>query len=667
MKAKLLSLLCAAALTSAFGETTYRLALRDEAGHFLGTDDSVSYYYRVYDLTQQKYLHDPTYRYEIKLIDGGTHNVEFVADSSSWDPDYRAKEGDELRLEIYDAKNDFTKIGTVDDLPRVSEGETEILTPMIMALPQPGAATSNSLDLVHQLADNDSAVYWALWCAEAEGDFGGGWSEEAERKWKVGCDPYVGALSKEEVVSALTEAGYPDLSRPDSFDCDLQVSDEGVITACLTSAPGHVYTIWKEKAGVISILATEVVRVTSEKTSGELTLTAALPTEELGSCLVKLTIDGYLIDSRPFSPRPLGVTVNGVDVVEGSGDGWNYDKVRLTLSEPGSYVLSGTNVDNRVSVLVATDATVKLENLVLTTAASPIVIETNRTVVVELKGENTLRATGTDRAGLFVDRFSSLKITRAADASADDATLRAYGADGGAGIGCGKYEMMGDIEIAGGTIEAVGGYRAAGIGAGWGGGAGSEGENPKIATIVISGGTIKAASVSYSYSGIGKGYMSHPVNGVIIGGNIIAATVFPYPTNGKEERVYRVMIEGLTGEEAIALGGLPATYGTNDIHAVDGKIVVWLPNRRYVFSVDGVPYEATVNGKETTAQSYDLTAVIRMGEDGHAIVEPSESVEGCTYSVIASETLDFKDTAILPIGLIEDPKYRFFKVVISSH
>lgn len=667
MKAKLLSLLCAAALTSAQGETTYRLALRDEAGHFLGTDDSVSYYYRVYDLTQQKYLHDPTYRYEIKLIDGGTHNVEFVADSSSWDPDYRAKEGDELRLEIYDAKNDFTKIGTVDDLPRVSEGETEILTPMIMALPQPGAATSNSLDLVHQLADNDSAVYWALWCAEAEGDFGGGWSEEAERKWKVGCDPYVGALSKEEVVSALTEAGYPDLSRPDSFDCDLQVSDEGVITACLTSAPGHVYTIWKEKAGVISILATEVVRVTSEKTSGELTLTAALPTEELGSCLVKLTIDGYLIDSRPFSPRPLGVTVNGVDVVEGSGDGWNYDKVRLTLSEPGSYVLSGTNVDNRVSVLVATDATVKLENLVLTTAASPIVIETNRTVVVELKGENTLRATGTDRAGLFVDRFSSLKITRAADASADDATLRAYGADGGAGIGCGKYEMMGDIEIAGGTIEAVGGYRAAGIGAGWGGGAGSEGENPKIATIVISGGTIKAASVSYSYSGIGKGYMSHPVNGVIIGGNIIAATVFPYPTNGKEERVYRVMIEGLTGEEAIALGGLPATYGTNDIHAVDGKIVVWLPNRRYVFSVDGVPYEATVNGKETTAQSYDLTAVIRMGEDGHAIVEPSESVEGCTYSVIASETLDFKDTAILPIGLIEDPKYRFFKVVISSH
>lgn len=668
MKAKLLSLLCAVALTSAFGETTYRLALRDEAGHFLGTDDSVSYYYRVYDLTQKKYLHDPTYRYEIKLIDGGTHNVEFVADLSSWDPDYRAKEGDELRLEIYDAKNDFAKIGTVDDLPRVSEGETEILTPMIMALPQPGVATRNPLDLVHQLADDGSAVYWALWCAEAEGDFGGGWSEEAERKWQVGCDPYDGALSKAEVVAALTDAGYPDLSRPDSFDCDLQVSDEGVITACLTSAPGHVYTIWKEKAGVISILATEVVRVTSEKTSGELTLTAALPTEELGSCLVKLTIDGYLINSSPFSPRPLGVTVNGVDVVEGSGDGWNYDKVRLTLSEPGSYVLSGTNVDNRVSVLVATDATITLDNLVLTTSASPFVIETNRTVVVGLKGESTLRATGTDRAALFVDRHSSLKITSSTASTDEVPILRAFGAENGAGIGCGKWEMMGDIEIAGGMIEANGGRRAAGIGAGWGGGAGDDTPiTPKRATIVISGGTVKAGTaVSTMSSDIGTANQSWPVNVIITGGSVMASKISLDPKNDSDKRIYRVTIDGLASTEPIALGALPAGYGTNDIHAVDGKIVVWLPSGRYVFSVDGVPYEATVNGKDTTAQSYDLMAVIRMDEDCHAIVEPSESIEGCSYSVIASETLDFKDTAILPIGRIEDPKYRFFRVRVSA-
>lgn len=665
MKAKLLSLLCAAALASAFGETTYRLALRDEAGHFLGTDDSVNYYYRVYDLTQKKYLHDPTYRYEIKLIDGGTHNVEFMADSSSWDPDYRAKEGDELRLEIYDAKNDFAKIGTVDDLPRVSEGETEILTPMIMALPQPGVATRNPLDLVHQLADDDSAVYWALWCAEAEGDFGGGWSDEAERKWQVGCDPYGGALSKAEVVAALTEAGYPDLSRPAEFSCSFSVSDYGEITARLTVAPGHVYTLWQEKAGVRRCFKTEVVSVSPDAPSGELTITTEVPTDEIYECDIELTIDGYPIKTIHYKPWPLSVRVNGVDVVHGAGAGWKYSNRLLVLSGEGPFVLAGANTSGRVSVRVSTDTTIKLDNLTLT-ADNPFVIESGHQVVVALKGWNYLTATGDDYAAIWVDHDSKLTLDRAEASS--DARLQARGGKYGAAIGCGYNALIGDIEIKGGRIRAEGGEFAQYD-------IGIPGNNPRygsFTTIKISGGTVDARYIGANYTQslpppFGSGSGDH-AKVTINGGSVIANMTSPSPKNAEGASVYAVQIENLMPNKPITLAGLPEYYGTNDVFAVSGppSVCLWLPSGTYTFSDDGVPYLATVRTSRTTATKMDFWAVIELDEEGRAIVNPNKKISGCSYSVIASETLDFKDTAILPIGLIEDPKYRFFRVRVSA-
>lgn len=664
MKAKLLSLLCAAALTSAFGETTYRLALRDEAGHFLGTDDSVSYYYRVYDLTQKKYLHDPTYRYEIKLIDGGTHNVEFVADSSSWDPDYRAKEGDELRLEIYDAKNDFAKIGTVDDLPCVSEGETEILTPMIMALPQPSTSV-RPLDLVHQLADDGSAVYWALWCAEAEGDFGGGWSDEAERKWKVGCDPYGGALSKAEVVAALTDAGYPDLSRPTEFSCDLSISEYGevAVAARLTVAPGHVYTFWQEKDGVRRCFKTEVVSVSPDAPSGELTIKAEVPTDEIYECDIELTIDGYPIKTIHYKPYPLMVKVNDVWIDQKSGDGWSYANKCLTLSGSGPFIISGVETAGRVNILVTTNTTVELRGLWLTTKTSPLIIESGCNVVLALKGDSILRSVGESYAAVRVKDGSKLTIARANDA-ADTAQLQAYGGSYGAGIGGGGRESCGEIEIAGGRVKAIGGERAkADIGI-----ADSSPATGVFATIVISGGTVEAdyiGAVTTPYIPFFGGGDHAKVT--IDGGSVVSSTISPSPKNSAESSVYQVVIKGQVTDRPIKFEGLPKSYGTNDIYSDSAyKVYLWLPNATYTFSANGTPYWVRVNGQSATATKFDFYAVIEMDEKGRAIVSANKHIQGLAFYVIASETIDFKDCKIFQVGrVIDEPKYRFFRVGVQ--
>ena len=418
----------------------------------------------------------------------------------------------------------------------------------------------------------------------------------------------------------------------------------------------------------------------------------------------------------------VGLTVNGVDVAFGSDEGWSLANDVLNLTGEGPFVLSGADADERISVLVDTDATVTFDNLSLACKATPFTVATNRVVTLLLKGDNGLTAKGDGRAAVHAYETSSLVIDRAEGCTDAEAQLVALGATGGAGIGCGRNEMMGDIEIKGGTIEATGRNRGAGIGAGEGGGAGGVGKDPRRAKIVISGGVVTAQGGDWA-AGIGAGYQSWgprieiaggqvkatggknsssdigsavqpnsrsyttiAISGgtveaerlgwsgydpqtkaqvTITGGSVLANAVAPDPTNGVAT-VYRVTVEGLTDEGVVTLGGLPAGYGTHDIFAVDGKVCLWLPDGRYVFSVDGVPYLAKVAGGDTTAKVLNLTAVIRMGEDGHAIVEPSESVEGCTYSVKASETLDFTDCVIVPVGRIEDLRYHFFRVIVLA-
>ncbi len=114
---------------------------------------------------------------------------------------------------------------------------------------------------------------------------------------------------------------------------------------------------------------------------------------------------------------------------------------------------------------------------------------------VILKGENMLKS-GENRAGLEVSSGRSLTVSQNSTGS-----LTATGGHLGAGIGGSNYKGIdgqgdaGSITINGGTINAISGNQAAGIGGGHGGRRGN---------IVISGGTVTATTdTPQSYGAIG--------------------------------------------------------------------------------------------------------------------------------------------------------------------
>ena len=108
---------------------------------------------------------------------------------------------------------------------------------------------------------------------------------------------------------------------------------------------------------------------------------------------------------------------------------------------------------------------------------------------IELDGDNELKS-GSSNAGLEKNGDESEGTLTIKDDKGKDGSLTAEGGtDGGAGIGGGHERSAGNIEITGGTIEAVGGAGAAGIG----GGVYGPGHD-----IEISGGKVSATGGSYS-------------------------------------------------------------------------------------------------------------------------------------------------------------------------
>lgn len=181
----------------------------------------------------------------------------------------------------------------------------------------------------------------------------------------------------------------------------------------------------------------------------------------------------------------------------------------------GIYISNGVTVDLTIENLNIT----KSEDI-----SSCISVGYGATLNLTVKGENNLKATGWGSAGIEVmgQTKATLRIT-----SASTGTLTAvggygskqFGSYGGAGIG-GMARItsdirkiyVGDIIIEGGTVNAVGGYQAAGIG-------GTIGESG--ANITITGGTVNATGGSYG-AGIGGGFNGnvHSIN--IKGGTVTA-------------------------------------------------------------------------------------------------------------------------------------------------
>lgn len=181
----------------------------------------------------------------------------------------------------------------------------------------------------------------------------------------------------------------------------------------------------------------------------------------------------------------------------------------------GIYISNGVTVDLTIENLNIT----KLEDI-----SSCISVGYGATLNLTVKGENNLKATGWGSAGIEVmgQTKATLRIT-----SASTGTLTAVGgygskqfaSYGGAGIG-GMARItsditniyVGDIIIEGGTVNAVGGYQAAGIG----GTIGKSGAN-----ITITGGTVNATGGSYG-AGIGGGFSGNVDSITISGGTVTA-------------------------------------------------------------------------------------------------------------------------------------------------
>ena len=335
-----------------------------------------------------------------------------------------------------------------------------------------------------------------------------------------------------------------------------------------------------------------------------------------------------------------GVSVNGTDITEGSGEGWTFADKALTLSGPGPYVLSGLDLDGAVHVRQEASATVVLSNLLLRTSLQGCPAysvgcaetgETSSTAVhaeIRLYGANLLanavQSAGSlvRQSGISVWRGSSVRIDKAEGLTNAEAYLWAEGGAGSAGIGGCRDGSAGRIVISGGTVYAKGGVGAAGIGggdyagtdgevAGWvkieggmveavGGaearaiGAGREVKSGEGYDIRIEGGTVNATQGEIASSSTDDG---HPVR--IIGGNVTGPVV-----NSQDEvgnRLWRVTVPDL-GEDPGVIAGLPNGYGTKDVVPIDGNVYLWLPNGTYDFTVNGASYMARVAGGNSVAR-----------------------------------------------------------------
>ena len=195
-----------------------------------------------------------------------------------------------------------------------------------------------------------------------------------------------------------------------------------------------------------------------------------------------------------------------------------------------------------------------------------VTVQGDHEAAIELDGDNELKSGGKN-AGLEKNgNESSGKLTIKDDNDTKGSLTAKGGEGGGAGIGGGYESGAGNIEITGGTVEAVGGEGAAGIG----GGVYGPGRD-----IEISGGKVSATGGSYSgdprpgAAGIGDGAgawseidpdapPSNP-NHIIISGDAEVEAKAGASTGGKTAAIGG----GIVGE-------IPNDALSNDDHKVTG-------------------------------------------------------------------------------------------------
>ncbi len=170
----------------------------------------------------------------------------------------------------------------------------------------------------------------------------------------------------------------------------------------------------------------------------------------------------------------------------------------ITIPNGAKVTLNGVNISTTGPGIICNGtATIVLEgtNSVTSTDNTAVQIGTlSKTLTIS--GSGSLTATGGGGAGIgsgkVLDYCGNIVI--------NGGTVTAIGGERAAGIGSvyqeGSYSSCGDITINGGTVTATGGEEAAGIGGGGGKSCGN---------ITINGGTVTATGGSYC-AGIGSGF-----------------------------------------------------------------------------------------------------------------------------------------------------------------
>ena len=197
-----------------------------------------------------------------------------------------------------------------------------------------------------------------------------------------------------------------------------------------------------------------------------------------------------------------------METVSGDGAGYTYLDSVVTITQDGSYILTGTGTEtaNRIVVNGGVTADITINNVNINSGSGAFVM-TGATVNLTLSGSNTLRS-GSGFAGLQVCS-GTLTITQASTGN-----LTVYGGYNSAGIGAPDRVRpnTGTIIIEGGTVNANGGTYGAGIG----GGLYSE-----YGVIIIRGGSITANGTT-SAAGLGGGDYNYPGTINIEGGTVTA-------------------------------------------------------------------------------------------------------------------------------------------------
>ena len=231
-----------------------------------------------------------------------------------------------------------------------------------------------------------------------------------------------------------------------------------------------------------------------------------------GTNFVAVVLESGVVAEKVLPP--LGFRVNGVDIGRRYGSGWLYDGDGVLHLVGSSFELEsdGEIADNAVRVVVYESASVSVSNVALTAthdSHSPFVLEKGVAVELTLVGENYFKS-GDYVAGVSVPTGASLTID-------GEGSLTAVGGEKAAGIGGGNSKNVGDIVIRGGTVTAIGGKYGAGIGGG---------RDSLNGSIEISGGVVTATGGKYG-AGIGAGDQSlnHTATGVsvLISGGVVSA------------------------------------------------------------------------------------------------------------------------------------------------